>query len=46
MEGLPPFARITALKRVLGDDVTPETSLGIIKEAQDQIGEMRGVLGG
>ncbi|MEJ2575225.1 MAG: HDOD domain-containing protein [Gammaproteobacteria bacterium] len=46
MEGLPPFDRITALKRVLGDDVTPETSLGIIKEAQDQIGEMRGVLGG
>jgi HD-like signal output (HDOD) protein len=46
MEGLPPFDTITPVKRLLGKDVTPETSLDIIKEAQGQIGEMRAVLGG
>jgi HD-like signal output (HDOD) protein len=46
MDGLPPFEAIKPLKRLLGDEVTPETSLGIIKEAQGQINEMRSVLGG
>jgi HD-like signal output (HDOD) protein len=43
---LPPFDEITAIQRVLGKDITPETSLEIIKTAQSQITEMRGVLGG
>ncbi len=46
LEGLPELERISALKRVLGDDLTPERSLEIMHEAKAQADEMRSVLRG
>ena len=46
LSGLPPFDQITALPRVLGGKVTPETSLELIKSAKAQIAEARALLGG
>lgn len=46
LEGLPELERISALSRVLGDDLTPERSLEIMHEAKAQADEMRSVLRG
>jgi len=43
---LPPMEKITAMKRVLGEDATPEKSLEILHEAKAQVDEMRSVLRG
>ncbi len=43
--GLPPFHEIGAVKRLLGEDVTPETSIGVLQAAQAQITETRFLLG-
>jgi HD-like signal output (HDOD) protein len=45
-EGLPPLERISAFKRVLGDDAGPEKSVQILHDAKDQLDEMRSVLRG
>jgi len=42
--GLPPVTDISAMKRVLSRDVTPEASIEVIKEAQAQIDEVRALL--
>lgn len=44
MRGLPPIDKISAIRRVLGDDVSPEQSLEILHEAKAQVDEMRSVL--
>lgn len=44
LAGLPELDRITALKRVLGDELTPERSLEIMHQAKQQADEMRSVL--
>jgi len=44
--GLPPLEQISAFKRVLGEDATPETSVEILREAKEQVDEMRSVLRG
>ena len=46
LAALPPFGTIAPIKRILGDDAEPETSLSIIKTAQIQIAETRALLGG
>lgn len=46
LDGLPELERISALNRVLGDDLTPERSLEIMHEAKTQADEMRSVLRG
>lgn len=46
LAGLPPLEKISAIKRVLGEDVTPEKSLQIMHDAKAQIDEMRSVLRG
>lgn len=43
-QALPPFEQISAVKRVLGDDTTPERSLQVMHDAKQQIDEMRSVL--
>ena len=43
---LPPMEKITAMKRVLGEDATPEKSLEVLHEAKVQIDEMRSMLRG
>jgi HD-like signal output (HDOD) protein len=43
---LPPMEDITAIKRVLGEEASPERSLQILHEAKAQIDEMRSVLRG
>lgn len=43
---LPAMERITAIKRVLGEDAGPEQSLEILHEAKQQVDEMRSVLRG
>jgi HD-like signal output (HDOD) protein len=42
--GLPPMASISAIRRVLGEDATPERSLDILHQAKARIDEMRSVL--
>ena len=42
---LPPFHEIGAVKRLLGDEVTPETSIGVMQAAQAQIAAARSLLG-
>lgn len=44
LTGLPDLDKISALKRVLGDDATPEKSVEILHEAKIQADEMRSVL--
>jgi HD-like signal output (HDOD) protein len=46
LAGLPPMHEISAVKRVLGRNVTPDTSLEVIKEAQAQIADVRALLEG
>jgi HD-like signal output (HDOD) protein len=41
---LPPLEEISAIRRVLGSDASPERSLEILHEAKAQVDEMRGVL--
>ena len=40
------MADISAMKRVLSREVTPEASIEVIKEAQARIAEVRAVLDG
>jgi HD-like signal output (HDOD) protein len=44
LAGLPELDKITALKRVLGEELTPERSLEIMHQAKQQADEMRSVL--
>jgi HD-like signal output (HDOD) protein len=46
LKGLPPLEEVSALRRVLGDDVSPEQSLEILHEARAEIDDMHGVLHG
>jgi HD-like signal output (HDOD) protein len=46
LDGLPPLEQITAMRRVLGADATPEESVEILHEAKEQIDEMRSLLRG
>ena len=46
LEALPPVEEISAIKRVLGDDATPEKSVQILHEAKAQLDEMRSMLRG
>jgi len=41
---LPPLEEISAIRRVLGDDASPERSLELLHEAKAQVDEMRSVL--
>jgi len=43
---LPPMEKITAIKRVLGEDATPEKSLEVLHAAKAKVDEMRSVLRG
>jgi len=45
LAGLPPMSEISAVKRVLGRQVTPDMSIQVIKEAQAQIADVRALLG-
>lgn len=42
--GLPPLDKVSAFKRVLGDDAGPEKSVQILHAAKEQLDEMRSVL--
>lgn len=44
MDDLPILSEITALTRVLGEDLSAEKSLEVLHEAKEQIDEMRSVL--
>lgn len=44
LAGLPELDKLSALQRVLGDDLTPERSLEIMHQAKQQADEMRSVL--
>ena len=44
LNGLPPLEKISAFKRVSGEDATPERSLQIQNDAKSQADEMRSVL--
>lgn len=44
LDGLPPLDEISALRRVLGDDASPDQSLAILHEAKAQVDDMRSVL--
>lgn len=46
LAGLPPMDEISAVKRVLGRQVSADMSLTVIKQAQSQIAEMRALLVG
>lgn len=46
LNGLPPLDQITAMRRVLGADASPEESVEILHEAKEQIDEMRSLLRG
>jgi HD-like signal output (HDOD) protein len=43
-QGLPPIERMSAFRRVLGDDAGPEKSLKILHDAKAQVDEMRSLL--
>lgn len=45
-DDLPPLDKISAFKRVLGEEASPETSVQIMHDAKDQVDEMRSVLRG
>jgi hypothetical protein len=44
LEALPPLDTISALRRVLGDDVAPDQSVEILEEATAQVDDMRSLL--
>ena len=44
LSGLPPLEKISAFRRVLGEDATPERSLQVLHDAKTQADEMRSVL--
>ncbi|MCB1728577.1 MAG: HDOD domain-containing protein, partial [Gammaproteobacteria bacterium] len=44
LSGLPPLEKISAFRRVLGADATPERSLQVLHDAKTQADEMRSVL--
>jgi HD-like signal output (HDOD) protein len=46
LEELPPLDTISALRRVLGDDVSPDQSLDILDEVTAQVDDMRSLLRG
>ena len=46
LEALPPLDTISALRRVLGDDVSADQSLEILDEAAAQVDDMRSLLRG
>ena len=43
-QGLPPIERMSAFRRVLGDDAGPEKSLEMLRDAKSQVDEMRSLL--
>lgn len=46
LAGLPPLDQVSAIRRVLGEDATPERSVEIMHAAKAQLDEMRSVLRG
>ena len=46
LEELPPLDKISSLRRVMGDDVSPDQSLEMLDEDAAQVDDMRSLLRG